>query len=214
MAEGTLKVWNLKHLDGQWSAGCQRTDEIRMVRIRVTVDARSENSRTGMCTAGERSRRIFKSGIWGWRHEDRKNGNAARGKRGLGHQGVALIAALLILLVLTLIWHQRHRTSTFETIVSGNERRVSRLSTLLRPVCRGRSASFLPRAPFSETKLGKDSSYWSGTAGDAKKSQRAECLGLAFHHGSDLSGVGFRRFRIRVTGRSISSGAIQELEAR
>ena len=134
-------------------------------------------------------------------------------KRGLGHQGVALIAALLILLVLTLIGISAIGTSTFETIVSGNERaRVEAFYAAEAGL--QRALGQLPAtAPFSETKLGKDSSYWSGTAGDRKNPKGAECLGLAFHHGSDLSGVGFRRFRIRVTGRSISSGAIQELEA-
>jgi hypothetical protein len=124
-------------------------------------------------------------------------------------KGVALIIALLVLLVLTLLGVSLINTTIFETSISGNERtRVDAFYTaeagIQRALAQLPAMTSIPR-----TQLGKDSYYWSGTVKDRNK-PGIESLGLAFQHGSELSEVGFKRLRIRMTGGSL--GAVQELE--
>ena len=125
-------------------------------------------------------------------------------------KGVALIIALLVLLVLTLLGVSLINTTIFETSISGNERtRVDAFYTaeagIQRALAQLPAMTSIPR-----TQLGKDSYYWSGTVKDRNKPLEIESLGLAFQHGSELSEVGFKRVRIRMTGESL--GAVQELE--
>jgi hypothetical protein len=114
------------------------------------------------------------------------------------------------LLVLTLLGVSLINTTIFETSISGNERtRVDAFYTaeagIQRALAQLPAMTSIPR-----TQLGKDSYYWSGTVKDRNKPLEIESLGLAFQHGSELSEVGFKRVRIRMTGESL--GAIQELE--
>jgi hypothetical protein len=125
-------------------------------------------------------------------------------------KGLALIVALLILLVLTLIGLSLIDTAIFETVIAGNER--ARMEAFY--AAEGgiqRALSQVPNPdPVPRTKVGNDSYYWSGTVHDKGNPARLESLGLAFHYGTELSEIGFKRIRIRMTGESM--GAIQELE--
>ena len=133
------------------------------------------------------------------------------GKWTTGDQkGVALIIALLILLVLTLLGVSLINTATFENTISGNERvRIDAFYTaeagIQRALAQLPATTSIPR-----TQLGRDSYYWSGTVKDRNKPPDIDSLGLAFQHGSELSEVGFKRLRIRMTSESF--GAVQELE--
>ena len=125
-------------------------------------------------------------------------------------KGVALIIALLVLLVLTLLGVSLINTATFETSISGNERsRIDAFYTAEAGIQRA-LAQLPAMASIPRTQLGRDSYYWSGTVKDRNKPLEIESLGLAFQHGSELSEVGFKRLRIRMTGESL--GAVQELE--
>ena len=125
-------------------------------------------------------------------------------------RGVALIIALLVLLVLTLLGVSLINTTIFETSISGNERtRVDAFYTAEAGIQQA-LAQLPAMASIPRTQLGRDSYYWSGTVKDRNKPQEIVSLGLAFQYGSELSEVGFKRLRIRMTGESL--GAVQELE--
>jgi len=125
-------------------------------------------------------------------------------------KGVALIIALLVLLVLTLLGVSLINTAMFETSISGNERvRVDAFYTAEAGIQQA-LAQLPAMASIPRTQLGRDSYYWSGTARDRNKAQEIVSLGLAFQYGSELSEVGFKRLCIKMTGESL--GAIQELE--
>jgi hypothetical protein len=126
-------------------------------------------------------------------------------------RGVALIVALLILLVLTLMGLSLINTATFEAFISGNER-VRTEAFYAAEAGLQESISKLPstdRIPYKQMKGGP--SYWTGTARDKSNPAELERMGLAYHYGGDLSDFGYKRYRIRVTGEQ--SGSTRELEA-
>lgn len=123
--------------------------------------------------------------------------------------GVVLIIALLILLVLTLIGISAISTTTFENSISGNE-------------CCGTEAFYASEAgiqvaldqlpdtkPIEMTKIGTNSFYWTGTSQDKNNPQRIKSFGLYEKAGFDSSWA-FTRFQIHTTGESF--GALKELE--
>jgi len=125
-------------------------------------------------------------------------------------KGAALIIALLLLLVLTLLGVSLINTAIFETSITGNERtRVAAFYTAEAGIQQA-LAQLPAMASIPRTQLGKDSYYWSGTVKDRNRPPEIESLGLAFQHGSELSEVGFKRLRVRMTGESL--GAVQEIE--
>jgi len=134
----------------------------------------------------------------------------AKKKYKRSEKGAALIVALLLLLVLTVLALSLMNTSTFEIGISGNEK--TRLEAfyaaeagILMALSQLPSMEAIPR-----TTIGSDSHYWSGNVSERGNPRPKESLGLAFQSGSDVSQFGFRRIRIHVTGES--QGAVRELE--
>jgi Tfp pilus assembly protein PilX len=123
-------------------------------------------------------------------------------------RGVAIILALLMLLVLTLIGISAISTTTFETSISGNERvRTDAFYVAEAGIQVG--INQLPvTTPVPQMKL-NDSHYWSGTANDKGNPRTFISLGLHQKAGFDSS-WSFKRFQVNMTGES--SGAIKEME--
>jgi hypothetical protein len=134
----------------------------------------------------------------------------AKKKYKRSEKGAALIVALLLLLVLTVLALSLINTSTFEIGISGNEK--TRLEAFYAAEAGIQTAlSHLPTMEaIPRTGIGSDSHYWSGSVRDRSNPARLESLGFAFQYGSDLSQFAFRRIGIHVTGES--QGAVRELE--
>jgi Tfp pilus assembly protein PilX len=114
-------------------------------------------------------------------------------------RGMALIVALIMLLVLTLIGINAITTTTFETSISGNER-VSADAFYASEAGIQVGLNQIPETnPISRTKLGEDSYYRS----------QIEARGpfLAEGYGSNWQ---FDRFQVNATGESFR--AIREIE--
>ncbi len=130
--------------------------------------------------------------------------------------GSALIIALLILLVLTLLGINAINTTTFETAISGNERaRVEAFYAAEAGI--EEALSRLPdlrenpgKKTVRKTKLRGDLYYWGGEAEDGDKPRGIEHTGFALEPGRDPSEGVFDRYRIRITG--LASGTTQQIE--
>ena len=124
--------------------------------------------------------------------------------------GSALILALLILLVLTLLGISAINTTTFETVISGNER--ARVEAFYAAEAGIQEAlSRLPNtASIKETKLRENRYYWGGTPEDRSNPKGPEFPGFALGPGDDPSEGVYRRYRIRITG--LASGTAQQVE--
>ncbi len=122
---------------------------------------------------------------------------------------MALIIALLMLLVLTLIGINAITTATFETSISGNERIATDAFYAAEAgiqVCMNR----LPNTdPVNVSKLGEASFYWSGSRADKKSPKTIEPIGLFPKAGFDSS-WSFTRYKAQATGESF--GATKEIE--
>jgi hypothetical protein len=129
--------------------------------------------------------------------------------------GVALVIALIMLLILTFIGISAISTTTFETNITGNERV-------------GTAAFYASEAIFqvglrqlddldfaSKTKpilfreIGKDSHGWGGSPEDKDSPKGAIPFGLHNKAGYDSSWA-FNRYQINATGESF--GAMKEVE--
>ncbi len=130
--------------------------------------------------------------------------------------GSALIIALLILLVLTLLGINAINTTTFETAISGNER--ARLEAFYAADAGIEEAkSRLPdlisdpgKKTIEVTKLRDGLYYWGGEPEDREHPKGIVSSGFALGAGEDPSEGVFKRYRIRVTG--FASGATQQIE--
>jgi Na+-transporting methylmalonyl-CoA/oxaloacetate decarboxylase gamma subunit len=126
-------------------------------------------------------------------------------------EGVALVIALLMLLVLTLIGIGSITTTNFETSISGNERvradafyaAEAGIQVAINQVPDNTNA--IPRTPVKE-----DSFYWSGGAKDEGSPKSLTSLGLYPKAGFDSSWA-FTRFQLNMTGKFL--GATKEIEA-
>ena len=126
-------------------------------------------------------------------------------------KGVALVIALLILLVLTLIGISAINTTTFETSISGNER-VGTDAFYASEAGIQIGLNQLPDIkPIPVTPIGKDSSCWSVSPQIKSSPQRLEPLGLYPPPiGTDPSMWECKRFQINTVGSSFN--ATKELE--
>jgi len=124
-------------------------------------------------------------------------------------RGFALIIALLVLLVLTLIGISAINTTTFETSISGNER-VGTDAFYAAEAGIQIGLNQLPDTkPIPVTPIGKDSSFWSGEPQDKSSPKSLKSLGLYPRPGFDSS-WSFKRFQIDTTGSSFK--AMKEIE--
>jgi Tfp pilus assembly protein PilX len=126
-------------------------------------------------------------------------------------KGVALIIALIILLVLTLIGISAISTTTYETSISGNER-VGTDAFYASEAGIQDGIHQLPTSitPIARKALGRDSFYWSGTSPDKPNGAPLRSLGVYQRSGYDPSVWTFKRFQVNSTGES--SGANREVE--
>ena len=133
------------------------------------------------------------------------------GRNGLrSENGVAMVVALVILLVLTLIGFSSISTTTFESSITGNER----VGTDAFYAAEAGLQVGLSRLPDTTaipvTELGGGASYWSGTPKDKGSPKNFGYLGMYWKPGFDSS-FSFERFQVNAAGESF--GAAKELEA-
>jgi len=129
---------------------------------------------------------------------------------GVNDKGIALVVALMMLLVLTLIGISAITTTTYETSISGNER-VGTDAFYASESGIQVSLNQLPNMnPISRTKVGEDSYYWSGSPMDKGSPKSIKSFGLYAMPGFDVS-WSFNRYQINATGESF--GALKEIEA-
>jgi len=130
-------------------------------------------------------------------------------------KGFALIIALLILLVLTLIGISAINTTTFETSISGNER----VGTDAFYAAEAGIQIGLNQLPDTKaipvTAIGKDSSCWSGSSLDKGSPKSLKSLGLYPPPiGTDPSAWEFKRFQVDATGSSFKATKEIEVQVR
>ncbi len=122
-------------------------------------------------------------------------------------KGVALVIALIMLVVLTLIGISSISSSVFETRISGNER----LGSAAFYAAEGGIKVGISRLPgvtaYSGT-IGGDESYRSGRLTDSSP-QPSKDLGIVLKPGYETTWE-FKRFQINATGESF--GAKKEIE--
>jgi hypothetical protein len=126
-------------------------------------------------------------------------------------KGLVAIIALLLLLVLTLIGISAISTSTFETLISGNER----VGTDAFYAAEAGIQMGLNQLPITNridrTPIGKDSWCWSVSPKEKNGPQDLESLGLYPPPiGTDPSIWECKRFRVNTRGSSFN--AVKELE--
>jgi Tfp pilus assembly protein PilX len=117
-------------------------------------------------------------------------------------KGIALAAALIMLIVLTLIGIISVSTSLFEAKISGNERVAS---AAFYSAAGGVQVGIdrLPDTSAYSGTIGSDESYRSGPI-TATSPQPSKNLGKFFKPGFD-STWGFKRFQVNATGESFSA---------
>jgi len=124
-------------------------------------------------------------------------------------QGVALVIALIMLLILTFIGISAISTTTFETNISGNER-VGTVAFYASEAIFQMGLNQLPDTkPMPRTKIGEGSYGWSGSLKD-KDSTGFTPFGSSPKAGYDSSWA-FNRYQINAIGESF--GAMKEVEA-
>jgi hypothetical protein len=125
-------------------------------------------------------------------------------------RGVALIIALLMLLVLTLIGISSISTTTFETSISGNERVRTHAFYAAEAGIQVAIDQVPGRMdPIPKTKLKEDTYYWSGGAEDEGSPKDLNYLGHHRKSGFDSTWA-FKRFQLNTTGKF--SGTTKEIE--
>lgn len=129
---------------------------------------------------------------------------------GKDERGVAMVVALVVLLVLTLIGFSSINTTTFESNISGNERSGTDAFYAAEA---GLQVGFnqLPNtAAIAATALG-DASYWSGTTKDKAAPKALTAGGLYKKEGYDVS-FSFRTYGVNAAGDS--GGAVKEVDSK
>jgi Tfp pilus assembly protein PilX len=122
-------------------------------------------------------------------------------------RGVALILALIMLIVLTLIGLSSIGTSIFETKISGNER----FSSSAFYAAEGGlevGINQIPDLTAYSGNIGPDVTYRSGSITDSS-AQPSKNLGLVIRPGNETTWE-FKRYQINATGQSF--GARKEIE--
>ena len=124
-------------------------------------------------------------------------------------KGAAMIIALLILLVLTLIGISSISTSTYETNIAGNERVGADAFYASEGGIQVAVSQIPDTDPISRTKVGEDSYYWSGAPKDKGSPKNLKSFGSHRKIGFDSSWA-FKRFQANATGEAL--GALKEIE--
>jgi hypothetical protein len=127
-----------------------------------------------------------------------------------GEKGIAMVVALVILLVLTVVGFSSINTTTFEANIAGNER----LGTEAFYAAEGCIQMGISRLPdttaFSVSTLG-DASCWTGSIKD-RSSPKSPAPGKTYPlHGFDQS-FSFRIYSVNASGSSL--GAVKEVDTK
>jgi Tfp pilus assembly protein PilX len=141
----------------------------------------------------------------------KKKGGMADMKREIleNEKGIALVVALLMLLVLTLIGISSMNTAIFENLLSGNGRTgVDAFYSSEAGIQAGLEQLPITN-PIPPTRVGEESYYWSGTPMDRQAPQSLLSFGLHQRAGFD-SAWSFQRFQVNTTGQSFQ--AMKEIE--
>ena len=117
--------------------------------------------------------------------------------------GVALIIALIMLLILTLIGISSINTTTFETKISGNQRMGTDAFYASEAGVQVGLNQIPEITPISKSKIGTDT-YYSGTV---------SFVGWAQNVGHDQT-WSFKRFQVNGTGESLGASKQIEVQAR
>ena len=130
----------------------------------------------------------------------------------MNENGVALVVALMILLVMTLIGFSSISTTTFESKIAGNERVGTDAFYVAEA---GLQVGFDKVANSDLTaigvqSLGTDSSYWSGSPADKGSPKPIYYLGVYKKEASDLT-WGYKLYQVDATGESF--GSTKQIEA-
>ena len=130
---------------------------------------------------------------------------------GVNNKGIALVVALMMLLVLTLIGISAITTTTYETSISGNER----VGTDAFYASESGIQVGINQFPNEviRTKLGEDSYYWSGSPQDKDSPRRGISLGLYAVPGYGESWE-FQRCQVNATGESFRATKEIEVQVR
>jgi hypothetical protein len=124
--------------------------------------------------------------------------------------GVALVVALIMLLILSFIGISAISTTTFETSIVGNERVRTDAFYASEAIFQVGLNQLPDTKPMPRTKIGEDSYGWSGSPKDKNFSKDLLFFGLYPKSGYDSSWA-FNRYQINATGESF--GAMKEVEA-
>jgi hypothetical protein len=125
------------------------------------------------------------------------------------NNGVALVIALIVLLILTFIGISSISTTTFETNISGNERVGTAAFYASEAIYQFGLDQLPDTKPIARTKIGEDSYGWSGSPEDKGSPEELTSLGLYNKGGFDSSWA-FKRYQINATGESF--GTTKEME--
>jgi hypothetical protein len=125
-------------------------------------------------------------------------------------KGMAMVVALVILLVLTLIGFSSISTSTFESSITGNER-VGTDAFYAAEAGLQVGINQLPATTaIPVSVLGPDSSYWSGSPSDKASPKSIYSLGNYRKEATEVN-WGYKRYQVNASGESL--GATKQLEA-
>jgi Tfp pilus assembly protein PilX len=132
-----------------------------------------------------------------------------RGKNRVGNErGVVLIVALMLLLVLTIIGISSISTTSFDNIISGNERLSSTAFYASEAGIQVGLNQIPDTTAISKSTIGADTSYRGG--GD---SGGVKFVGWAQNVGNDTN-WSFKRFQVNATGESLGASKEIEVQAR
>jgi len=123
--------------------------------------------------------------------------------------GVALVIALIMLLILTFIGISAISTTTFETNITGNERVGTDAFYASEAIFQVGLNQLPDRKPI-QIPIGENSDGWSGSPKDKGSPRELASFGL-YNKGGYDSSWGFNRYQINATGESF--GATREVEA-
>ena len=124
--------------------------------------------------------------------------------------GLAMVVALVILLVLTLIGFSSISTTTFESSITGNERVGTDAFYAAEAGIQVGMNQIPTLTAIPVTALGSDSFYWSGSPSDKASPKALYYLGLYKKEATEMN-WGYRRYQINASGES--SGAIKQVES-
>jgi len=124
--------------------------------------------------------------------------------------GVALVIALIMLLILTFIGISAISTTTFETNITGNERVGTNAFYASEAIFQVGLNQLPDTKPRPRTKIGEGSYGWSGSPKDKESPKDITSFGLHPKAGYDSSWA-FKRYKINATGESFL--ATKEVEA-